>query len=483
MVTEHDLLNLDQAAALLGVSKSTVYRLLDQGKVKGMKAGKQWRFRQYELLGYIERGPAALALAQLPISLLDTEVTFFTDALAAMQAPLPEDRVDLSSEEGKLRTLVMQMAQLVIARGASDLHLEPVREGEKDLLLLRIRVSGLLQEIRRLPIGLLEPLMRQWKVMSGLDVNERRRPQDGNLQVSKTARFRISIVPTIYGEALALRTIPMHIPQLELLFREPYLSRFRGWAARTHGLILFTGPTSSGKSTSTVSCLYDRITPTLKAVSVEEPVEYVIPGVMQLDVEGFSMVEGLRAMLRHDPDVILVGELRDAEAARQTAYLAETGHLVFTVMHTHNVAQALYQLRAWGIDPALLCRNLIGLTVQSLLRKLCPECRKPTEFTAEQLAGMCVDALMGGYEVPTDVVFYSPCGCEACQGTGYKGRDVIEEIFEFTPVTTDAYLRNIPEKEFQTLAVAQGMRTRFAEGVRMAVEGITSLEEVYRVTR
>ncbi len=251
-VPEQELLSLEAAAEFLYVSKSTMYRLLNQGKLRGMKAGKQWRFRKEDLVAYMQRGPAAMALANLPIEVLDAELAALEAELIAAGASTEEsDDPSLVGEAGKIRQLVRRMVWLLHARRGSDLHLEPVWEAGQEYGRLRLRIDGQLRDVRRLPLSLCEPLVLEWKQLAGLSLEERSRPQDGSARLTygpTLIALRVSIVPTLYGERLAVRDIPTRVPTLEELGLGD--SPLKEWTLRPRGLLLITGPTGSGKATT-----------------------------------------------------------------------------------------------------------------------------------------------------------------------------------------------------------------------------------------
>ncbi|HEY3418304.1 MAG TPA: ATPase, T2SS/T4P/T4SS family [Armatimonadota bacterium] len=486
-VAEGELLSLDAAAEFLFVSKSTMYRLLDQGKLRGMKAGKQWRFRKEDLLAYLQRGPAALALANLPIAVLDTELDFFAGELEKAGTTIEaSDDPTLEGEAGKIAQLVRRMVWLLYTRRGSDLHLEPVWEAGEEYLLIRPRVDGALIDLRRMPIALHEPLILEWKRRAGLAIEERSRPQDGSAIFTfrqKRAPLRVSIVPTLYGEKLAIRTIPMNVPTLEMLGLDK--TPLNDWIQHfpTGGLILFTGPTGSGKATSAAACLGQLVSShSLNAFTVMDPVEYLFPrGVTHLKVEQFTCADGMRALMRQDPDVIAVGELNgDPELARLTMNAAETGHLVMTTMHTHDAIKPLYEFLEWNIRRSLLAANIIGIVNQRLLFKLCDACKAPQEPAPEMLVEIRQGAEEGGYQIPEEAVFYTSVGCEQCKGNGFAGRFALHEYFTFNQTLRAAFLRGMAMDEFTKLAREQGQISSFAAGVQKAVEGITSLDEVLR---
>jgi len=478
MAPEEELLTLAEAIALLGISRATMHRLLDQGKLLGMKAGKQWRFRRADLVAYLERGPVALALANLPIQVLDAELQFLADALAQAGAPCTEPETPLD-EAGKVALLAQRLLRLVYVRRASDLHLEPLMLDGEECLRVRLRVDGILREVRRLPMSLHQPLVMHFKQLAGMNLDERKIPMNGGYDIKYDAmryRFRLSVLPTLYGEGVALRTIPWKIPTSAALGIEH--TPLRRWFDQSHGLILVTGPTGSGKATSLVACLYERVTPEVKVITVEEPVEYLIPGVEQLRVEGFTEAEGIRALAYHDPDIVLVGEIRESSVVPPILGLAETGHLVAATMHVKHTCEALDWLVRFGGDPALIAANLLGISLQVLFPKLCPHCKTPAPLTEEQLALFVQHG--GDAESLRQATCYRAVGCEQCHGTGYAGRDVLLECFEFTDATRTAFLRGATQQELRDLSLAAGTPTLWTAAIGKMMEGIASAEAVLK---
>ncbi len=481
---QQDLLSLGDAAEFLCVSKSTMYRLLDQGKLRGMKAGKQWRFRREDLLAYMQRGPAALALANLPIEVLEAELAAIAEELEKAGASTDEcDDPALAGEAGKISQLVRRMVWLLHTCGGSDIHLEPIWQAGEEYTRLRLRVHGELREVRRLPLALHEPLVLEWKQRAGLSVEERSRPQQGSARLiygETLVPLRVSVVPTLYGERLALRAIPTRVPTLEELGLGD--SPLREWMTRSRGLVLITGPVGSGKATVRAACLHELAERNHNIMAVEDEVEYMFPpGVAQLKVKNFTCAEGVQAVLGQDPDVIIVGQLRgDSELAPRVALAAEMGHLVLTCQIAYDSVSPLYELLELGVQRSVLAAHTIGIVNLRLLRRLCDPCKAEQAPGADLLGEISASAEAGGYRVPDSAVFHVPVGCESCQGEGYVGRFAIQECFTFTSALKAAFLRGAPLEDFTRLVREEGQPSSFAVGVQKAVEGLTSLEEVMR---
>lgn len=480
---QQELLSLDEAARFLFVSKSTMYRLLDQGKLRAMKAGKQWRFRKDDLVDYMQRGPAALALSNLSMEVLDAELDFLGEKLTQADVSLEDvDDPSLAGEAGKITQLIHRMVWLLHANHGSDIHLEPLWEDGEVCSQLKLRIDGVLHEIRRFPMALHEPLILEWKQICGLSVDEKSKPQDGNVHIvfsNKQQVLRLSVVPTIYGEKVAARSIPTDIPSLEALGIED--TPLKGWLHRNMGMVLITGSSGSGKSTTMVACARELISPKINVMSIQSPTEYMIPGVTQLKIEGFTRSEAIRAILLQDPDVIITGELPgDAELAQQAVLAAGRGYLVLSTMHANDTIAPLYELAELGIKRSILAANIVGIVNQRLLRKLCNKCKtvvKPAEDVMAQVRAACE---AGGYVIPDDAAFYGPTGCNGCHGTGYFGRFALHEYFAFTPELKSAFVGGASQDELARLA-REKFPSSFAEGVNRVVKGITSFDEVMRM--
>jgi type IV pilus assembly protein PilB len=481
---EEEFLSLQEAAQFLFVSKSTLYRLLNQGKLRGMKAGKQWRFRKADLVAYMQRGPAALALANLPIEVLDGELAAFREYLAeAGTSAEQSDDSSLAGEAGKISQLVRRMVWLLHTYGGSDISVEPMWEAGREYTRLRMRVNGELRDAHEFPFSLHEPLVLEWKQQAGLSIEERSRPQDGSARLTygeTLVALRVSVVPTVYGERVAVRDIPTRVPSLDELGMGD--TPLRDWSARPRGLVLITSPTGHGKSTTRAACVRERDAYVVNIMAVDDQIEYLFPsGVAQLKAERFTSAEGVRAILTQDPDVIAVGDLLTDAALAQAAMLAaETGHLVLACVHAYDSISPLYDLVELGVKRPQLAGNLIGIVNQHLLSKLCDACKDEQVPDGKLLAEIRESSEAGGYPLPEGAVFYGPVGCEACRDGGYTGRFPVHEYFTFSPAVKAAFLRGATAEELTKLARAEGQISTFAAAVRAAAEGRTSLDEAMR---
>jgi excisionase family DNA binding protein len=477
--SSEELLSLDEAVKFLGTSKPTLYRLLGQDEIKGLKVGRQWRFRKADLIAYMERGPVAVTAA--PKEDLDMELAFFAQQLS-------QEEPDTSGDpETKTIRLAHQIMQVAIGAKASDIHLEPNATD----FLLRLRVDGVLQETRRLPASTRDSLTARFKMMAEIDTNEKRLPQDGRIPVrhdDKDFDFRVAVVPSMYGEAITMRILAKQDVMLGLdklgIFPED-LRQLRDLLRLPNGIVVATGPTGSGKSTLLYSCLQEIVGVEKKTLTVEDPVELVLPYATQTQVNkkaGLTFATALRSFLRQDPDVIMVGEMRDLETAQITVEAALTGHLALTALHTNDAPSALLRLMDMGLEPYLIGATVTGIIATRLVRRVCENCKRPVDLSASPtLSYVAQLAAEGGYAIPDDAQFVAGAGCEQCRGRGYRGRAGLYEVLTMTEALTEAVLRRAPVEELTELAVSSGMRTLLADGIRKAVEGQTTVEEVMRV--
>lgn len=498
-MSEHEeLLSLGEAVAMLGISKPTMYRLLEQGKVKGTKVGNQWRFRREELLAYLNRGPAAVALSGVPLEVLAMEADFFNAELATLGASPTQEGDAEDPAERAVMVLADGIIRLAAAQGASDIHLDVVRDGVAVAHLLRYRVQGVLREIRRFTPRIYDAVLVRLKSLAGLEGPDKAFSRDGSIVYNLDGRpldIRAALIPALYGEALSLRMLASaaeyHLGLENRGLAEDHLARLQSWLERSSGLILFTGPAGSGKTTMLYEAMMALAGPERAAFSMENPVEMQLPWVTQIPItnrDGATYANAFRAVLRSDPDVVMLGELQNLETIEIALHAARTGHLVLSQAFSNYAAfvpsylVSVFPEVQWREISYITADVLVGVTCQRLARMLCPECKQPAKLPRTYLADIQSKVLAGGYRLPEQAEFYQSVGCEACGGTGYRGRTLVFEMMEFTPAVKQAFITGVTPDELQAVAVADGMRTFYADGIRLAAEGITSLEEVLRVT-
>jgi len=368
--------------------------------------------------------------------------------------------------------------------GASDIHLQSRREG----LEARVRLDGVLQPALDPPPRSDRAVISRIKLLAQLDIAERRRPQDGRIRVRLKEReldLRVSSVPTVFGESVVLRLLDRDggaIPLESLGLPADLLFTMQRLAQKPHGMILVTGPTGSGKTTTLYAALGLRSAATEKIVTLEDPVEYALDGVTQVPIHaqtGVTFPSMLRSLLRQDPDVMLVGEMRDAETAELAIQAALTGHVVFSTLHTSDAVGAILRLLDLQIPPFLIAATLDAVLAQRLVRKICDDCREPYVPEVE-MAALLLDRDRGGGK-PSELV--RGRGCTRCRGTGYRGRVGIFELFVLTDDTREAIVAAPSRQRVEALARAQGMRPLRADGWAKVRAGVTTIEEVLRVTQ
>jgi len=388
---------------------------------------------------------------------------------------------DMASEAPVIR-LVNVLLQRASDSGASDIHIEPF-DGK---LKVRYRVDGVLHETEAPPQQTSAAIISRIKIMAKLDIAERRLPQDGRIKLRLQGRdidARVSTVPTMHGESVVMRLLNRGDVQLDLEplgfdgdAREQFLDALR----MPNGMILVTGPTGSGKTTTLYTAIHILNTEQRKIITAEDPVEYQMEGVNQIQVKpaiGLTFANVLRSIVRQDPDVILVGEMRDLETARICVQSALTGHLVLSTLHTNSAASSITRLLEMGIEDYLLASTLNAIVSQRLVRVLCTDCREsysPPQHVIEELS---LDNLTDA----SDIVLYRSSGCECCNGTGYRGRHAIIEVLVIDDELRDLIQSRKDARQIEVAAAKQGMRTIFADGCSKALAGITSIEEVLRV--
>jgi general secretion pathway protein E len=388
-----------------------------------------------------------------------------------------------TKEEAPIIRLLNLILSEAIQQNASDIHFEPY---ENDLKV-RYRIDGVLQSRHSPPREYQGQLLTRIKVLAKLDIAEHRLPQDGRIKLKMGGReidFRVSTAPVANGERIVLRildkgNVVLGIDQLGML--PSHTDAFRRLIALSEGIVLVTGPTGSGKTTTLYSALWEICNEEINIMTIEDPVEYKLKGIAQIAVQpkiGLTFAQGLRHILRQDPDVIMIGEIRDTETAEIAIQAALTGHLVLSTLHTNDAPAAIPRLIDMGIEPYLLSSTIVGVVAQRLVRKVCPNCRErytPTEDELHEL-NLSIDKLNGH-------ALYRGRGCTQCYGSGYKGRHGIYELMVMTPQLRSQIAKNVDATELRNLAIAQGMFTLRQHGAHLVRAGITTVAEVLRVSR
>ena len=422
---------------------------------------------EYTTVGVLEEAEAQIALKHLFVE--ETEAT-------------PERLAGVANDQGVIQ-LTRQILIGALKERASDVHIEP---SEHDVRV-RLRIDGVLQDRFHLDRRLMPPLASRLKLMAGCDITERRRPQDGRISLPLATRsidVRFSCVPALNGEKIALRLLGSlrgrPIPLLEELdFSKANLAALKQIVGSPNGVFFVTGPTGSGKTTTLYALLKLLNRPSVNILTVEDPVEYRLPGINQVQVNpnaDLTFLTALRTFLRQDPNIILIGEVRDMETAKMVTQAALTGHLVMTTLHTNNAIQAITRLIEIGVEPFLVAPALIGVSAQRLVRRICPACREETLMPEPM-----VERFFGDIGNRT-VKMWHGRGCATCLGTGYAGRLAIHEVFILTEAVRRLIARNASILDIEALAKEHGYRPMIYDGLKKVLRGLTTIAEVMRVT-
>lgn len=375
--------------------------------------------------------------------------------------------------------LVKEMIDSAVRQRASDIHLEPMEE----YIRLRYRIDGVLQNKDTYDVTVLPAIIARIKIIGGMDISEKRKPQDGRItQVVDHVEYdiRVSILPTVFGEKVVMRlTAKMALTrEKSQLGLKPYeMTQFDSILSHPHGILLVTGPTGSGKSTTLYTALSELNTPEVNIITVEDPVEANIDGINQVQVNNkadLTFASALRSILRQDPDIIMIGEIRDQETAQIAVQASITGHLVVSTLHTNSSASTITRLEDMGIESYLIADSVIGVIAQRLVRRLCPECKKEVEATYDEKETL-------GLDVNKDYKFYEPCGCSKCDHTGYKGRIGVYEIMQMTPELKRIISDRKGAAAIEEQALKQGTKTLKMSGTDYILDGVTSFAEVVRI--
>ncbi len=432
-----------------------------------------------ELDGAIERlyGNGRTQVSQLSDGNLDAQ--FEGEAVGADVQQLK----DLASEAPVIRLVSLVITNALEAR-ASDIHVEPF----ENRLIVRYRIDGVLHEIESPPKRLAAAVISRIKIMANLDIAERRLPQDGRIRLriqGKEIDLRVSTVPTMHGESVVMRILDKGGVTLnfdKLGFEADILGAFQTALAQPNGILLVTGPTGSGKTTTLYTALDQLNQPDVKILTVEDPVEYQMPGINQIQVKpqiDLTFANALRSIVRQDPDVIMIGEIRDLETAEIAVQAALTGHLVLSTLHTNDAPASVSRLLDMGVEDYLLTSTLVGVLAQRLVRTLCNECKAPHRLAPEMMREIGMNRVTND-DAP---IIYKPVGCSHCGNTGFTGRICIVEMMPMTEPLRRLIMKKANAGEIRAAALAEGMQPMYDNGLRKVLAGITTIEEVLRATR
>ena len=393
------------------------------------------------------------------------------------------EQEDMYSEDvnnSPIVQLVKGMIDQAVRQRASDIHIEPMERQVR----IRYRIDGALYEKATYSIRLLPAIVARIKIIGGMDISEKRKPQDGRItQVVDRKEFdiRVSILPTVYGEKIVMRLTSKNAltrEKSQLGLRPDELKKFDHILKNPHGILLVTGPTGSGKSTTLYTALSELNKEDVNIITVEDPVEANIDGINQVQVNNkanLTFASALRSILRQYPDIIMIGEIRDQETASIAVQASITGHLVVSTLHTNSAASTITRLADMGIEPYLIADSTIGVIAQRLVRRLCPECKKKKKADAEELELLLLAP-------DADVTIYEPCGCSKCDGTGFKGRIGVYEIMEVSQPLKNIISKNGSAEDIKSKALEEGMNTLRMSATKYVMEGITSVQEMMRVS-
>ncbi|MBD5519718.1 MAG: Flp pilus assembly complex ATPase component TadA [Lachnospiraceae bacterium] len=413
----------------------------------------------------------------------NAEVNSALEEYTKEKESLMAEQEDMYSEDvnnSPIVQLVKNLIEQAVRQRSSDIHIEPMERQVR----IRYRIDGALYEKATYSIRLLPAMVARIKIIGGMDISEKRKPQDGRItQIVDRQEFdiRVSILPTVYGEKIVMRLTSKNAltrSKSQLGFNPKELKKFDHILQNPHGILLVTGPTGSGKSTTLYTALSELNKEDVNIITVEDPVEANIDGINQVQVNNkaeLTFASALRSILRQDPDIIMIGEIRDQETASIAVQASITGHLVVSTLHTNSAASTITRLTDMGIEPYLIADSTIGVIAQRLVRRLCPECKKPKKADAEELELL-------GYAPNEDVTIYEPCGCSKCDGTGFKGRIGVYEIMEVTQPLKSIISKNGDAEAIKNKALEEGMSTLRMSATEYVKEGITSVNEMVKVS-
>ena len=413
----------------------------------------------------------------------NAEVNSALEEYTKEKESLMAEQEDMYSEDvnnSPIVQLVKNLIEQAVRQRSSDIHIEPMERQVR----IRYRIDGALYEKATYSIRLLPAMVARIKIIGGMDISEKRKPQDGRItQIVDRQEFdiRVSILPTVYGEKIVMRLTSKNAltrSKSQLGFNPKELKRFDHILQNPHGILLVTGPTGSGKSTTLYTALSELNKEDVNIITVEDPVEANIDGINQVQVNNkaeLTFASALRSILRQDPDIIMIGEIRDQETASIAVQASITGHLVVSTLHTNSAASTITRLTDMGIEPYLIADATIGVIAQRLVRRLCPECKKPKQPTEEELELL-------GLEPGTEITVYEPGGCSKCDGTGFKGRIGVYEIMEVTQPLKSIISKNGDAEAIKDKALEEGMSTLRMSATEYVLDGTTSINEMMKVS-
>jgi type IV pilus assembly protein PilB len=436
---------------------------------------------------------AATGMTVRPVVVARSEVRRIIERLQRESSDLGEIETELdessamtaqatSADDAPIVRYVNSLIEQAVQNRASDLHLEPT----EDDMRVRYRIDGVLHEVDIIPRGVMNALISRIKIMSGVDITEKRVPQNGRITAmirDRTVDLRTATLPTVWGEKIVLRVLDtggIDLDMNKLGFTSQNLERFAESFTKPHGMVLVTGPTGSGKSTTLYATLGRISKPEINVITVEDPVEYRLHGINQVQVNakaGLTFAAVLPAILRSDPDVVLIGEIRDGNTAQIAVEASLTGHLVLSTLHTNDAPGAITRLTEMGIEPFLVGSSLDAVLAQRLARRLCDWCKEAYVPTEEELVG----ARWPEEDLAVPQWVYRPVGCRNCANTGYRGRIAIHEVMTVSPEIESLTIRRASSNEIREVAIDQGMYDLRADGLAKAAGGLTSIREISRV--
>ncbi len=421
--------------------------------------------------------------AELDITKVMNEIQESVELEASADGEINLSDLERAAEDAPVVKLCNHLLLSAIQQGASDIHVEPYEKSYR----VRFRIDGVLHEEMSPPVKLKAALSSRLKIMAHLDIAERRLPQDGRIKLKvgedKEMDFRVSVLPTLFGEKIVLRLLDKSNLQLDMTklgFEPDQLADFKSAIECPYGMVLVTGPTGSGKTTTLYSALSELNTLTDNICTAEDPVEFNLPGINQVQMHediGLNFAAALRSFLRQDPDIIMIGEIRDFETAEIAIKAALTGHLVLSTLHTNDAPSTITRLLNMGVEPFLVTASVQLVQAQRLVRKICANCKQPTPTPKDELK-----ALGATDEEIETVTCQRGVGCQVCGGSGYKGRVALYEVMPFKDALKELVLQGAAAVEIKAEAIRQGMRTLRMSGVRKICEGVTSVDEVARIT-